>query len=371
MLVNITTSKLTKEWNETLQMIEWMDILMFILYVGVILIIRSCILFVTKKMKNSNRKVFIHMDALVRTIINWLTTYGILLFMLFYFSESDWMFKEFVSIGKVQVTVFLTIIAILIISLANRASKVITKYVLPSIYDRYQLDRGVQFTFDRIFHYSIMVVAFIVSLTTVGINLSALTVFAGVVGVGIGFGLQNIASNFISGIILLFERPIKVGDRVIVNDVIGDVEKINMRATIIKTLDNEHMIVPNSYFLEEQVVNRSHSDPKLRLVIPIGVAYGTDVEKVRELLLQVARDEQAISDVVLLEPEPFVNFVGFGSSSLDFELFVWIANPNHVIHTKSNINFRINKILADHQIEIPFPQRDLHIRSIDSKVLEK
>ncbi|SES90376.1 Mechanosensitive ion channel [Salinibacillus kushneri] len=209
-----------------------------------------------------------------------------------------------------------------------------------------------------------MIVAFVVSLATVGIDLSALTVFAGVVGVGIGFGMQNIASNFISGIILLFERPIKVGDRVIVNDILGYVEKINMRATIIRTIDNEHIIVPNSYFLEEHVVNRSYSDPNLRLRIPIGVAYGSDVEKVRDLLLQVAQEEAAAYENILSDPEPFVYFSGFGDSSLDFELFIWIANPDQLIITKSNINFRINNILKENNIEIPFPQRDLHIRSI-------
>lgn len=303
--------------------------------------------------------------------INWLTTYSILIFTLIYFANSKWMFGEIASIGGVKITVFLIIIAILIISFANRMSKILTKYILPKVYGRYDLERGIQFTFNRLFHYSVMVIAFIVSLTTVGIDLSALTVFAGVVGVGIGFGMQNIASNFISGIILLFERPIKVGDRVIVNQIIGDVEKINMRATVIRTIDNEHIIVPNSYFLEEHVVNRSYSDPNLRLKVPIGVAYGTDVEHVRDLLLQVASEEASVTDTILMEPEPFVNFLGFGESSLDFELFIWISNPNQVIKVKSNLNFRINKTLNEHQIEIPFPQRDLHIRSVNETTLSQ
>ncbi len=358
------------EWNHLFLHINWLDILLFFVYVLLIFLARWIILYLTKKIKSENHPFLNQVESLTRYILNWVTTYGILLFMLFYFSESNWLTKEIISIGNVKITIFLIIIAILIISLANRASNVITKYILPNVYRRYHLDRGIQFTFDRIFHYSVMVIAFVVSLTTVGIDLSALTVFAGMLGVGIGFGLQNIASNFISGIILLFERPIKVGDRVIVDDIIGDVERINMRATIIKTLDNEHIIVPNSYFLEEQVVNRSYSDPRLRLVIPIGVAYGTDVEKVRELLLQVAEEEKSVSDTVLLYPKPFVNFVGFGNSSLDFELFVWITDPNQVVVIKSNINFRINKILAQHQVEIPFPQRDLHIRSVDSGIMK-
>lgn len=305
----------------------------------------------------------------MRSILNWFTFYGILLFLLVYFSDADWMFAAFFTIGKVDITLFLIIIAILIISLASRLSKITTKVLLPGVYNRYNLDKGMRFTFDRIVHYSIMIIAVIISLTTVGINLSALTVFAGIISVGIGFGLQNIASNFISGIILLFERPIKVGDRIIIDEIIGDVEKINMRATIIKTLDNEHIIVPNSYFLEEKVVNRSFSDPRLRLVIPIGVAYGTDVEKVRSLLQEVAKEENNTSPTVLSTPEPFVNFVGFGDSSLDFELFIWIADPNQFILIKSNLNFRINRIFAENNIEIPFPQRDLHIKSMNKTMI--
>ncbi|TLS35366.1 mechanosensitive ion channel family protein [Pseudalkalibacillus caeni] len=305
------------------------------------------------------------------SLVNWMTTYALLVLLLFYFSDSKWMFRELFSIGKVKVSLFLIIIAILIITFANRGSKIITHYIFPPIYERYDLDRGLRFTFDRVFYYIIMIIAFVISLTTVGIDLSALTVFAGVLGVGIGFGMQNIANNFISGLILLFERPIKVGDRVIVNDVIGDIERINMRATIIRTLDNEHIIMPNSYFLEQEVINRSYIDQRLRLVIPVGVAYGSDVEFVRELLYRVADDEKKESADILDEPQPFVNFLGFGSSSLDFELFVWLSNPQSVIERKSSLNFRINRTFEENNIEIPFPQRDLHVRSIDADLLNR
>jgi small-conductance mechanosensitive channel len=308
---------------------------------------------------------------MVKSILNWLTLYGIIIYTLIHFRSSDWMFSALFSIGSEPVSVFLLIIALLIISLTNRLSNLVRSYVFPGVYKRYELDKGVRFTFDKAFHYIIMVLAIIVSLSTVGFELSALTVFAGVLGVGIGFGMQNIASNFISGIILLFERPIKVGDRVIVDDIIGDVERINMRATVIKTLDNEHIIVPNSYFLEEHVINRSYSDKVMRLVIPVGVAYGSDVPLVKELLLQVAEDEAEVSPTVRHHPEPFINFKEFGDSSLNFELFVWISNPEHVIRIKSNLNFRIDAIFRENGVEIPFPQRDLHVRSLDSSIIEQ
>ncbi|MCA0986729.1 mechanosensitive ion channel family protein [Guptibacillus algicola] len=305
------------------------------------------------------------------SFLNWVTLYAILVFLLLYFSEYAWMSRELFTIGDVDISLLLLLIALFIITLANRLSKIFTSLLMPPLYDHYRLDTGLQFTFNRVFHYTLMVIAVIISLTTVGIDLSALTIFAGVLGVGIGFGMQNIANNFISGLIILFERPIKVGDRVIINDIIGDVEKIKMRATIIRTLDNERIIMPNSYFIEEQVVNHSYGDNRLRLVVPIGVAYGSDVELVRDLLHQVAKEEKENSMYVLEKPNPFVNFIGFGDSSLDFQLFIWISSPKAAVETKSNLNFRINRVLAENNVEIPFPQRDLHIRSVDEAVLEK
>lgn len=331
----------------------------FFIFVGAIL----GIYFIRMFLLRSAKKLPKYYDAM-KNMINLFTFYGSLIFLLVYFSNAKWMFAKIIKIGSVEVTVFLIIVAILIISLASRLSKLSTNVILPGIYHRYNLDKGTQFTFDRIVHYSIMIIAIIMSLNTVGINLSALTVFAGILSVGIGFGLQNIASNFISGVILLFERPIKVGDRVIIENITGDVEKINMRATIIKTVLNEHIIVPNSYFLQQKVINRSFGDPRMCVVIPIGVAYGSDVEKVRDLLLEAAMEEHVVSPAVLASPEPSVSFVGFGDFALNFELIVWIQDPNKLGLMKSNLNFRINRIFNDNYIDIPYPQMDLHIRSL-------
>ncbi|SFF98168.1 Mechanosensitive ion channel [Halobacillus alkaliphilus] len=335
-----------------------------------VIVMRGILIGILKKW-SSNKEERSRFFYMFQSIINWIALYGVVIYTLFHFRSAQWMFSALFTIGSEPVSVFLLIIAVLIISLTNRISKLFRGYVFPGVYKRYELDRGVQFTFDKAFHYLIMVLAIIISLSTVGFELSALTVFAGVIGVGIGFGMQNIASNFISGIILLFERPIKVGDRVIVDEIIGDVQRINMRATVIKTLDNEHIIVPNSYFLEEQVINRSYSDKVMRLVMPVGVAYGSDVPLVKKLLLQVAEDEAGVSPTVRQIPEPFINFKEFGDSSLNFELFVWISDPQHVIRIRSNLNFRIDAIFRENGVEIPFPQRDLHVRSVDEKIIEK
>ncbi|MGM0397231.1 MAG: mechanosensitive ion channel family protein [Bacillota bacterium] len=302
---------------------------------------------------------------------NWVVLYAFIIFFLSYYQNATWLFYPFITLGSLGIHLNLLIVSFLIITMAFHISKLFTKSFLPALYNRYQLDRGVQFTFNRLFHYVIMIIAILMTASAVGIQLSALTVFAGVLGVGVGFGLQNITSNFISGIILLFERPIKIGDRIIVEDIVGDVEQINMRATTIRSVNNEHIIVPNSYFLEEHVINRSFGSPFMRLVAPVGVSYNSDPDQVKELLMKVAYDEAKENPAVLLEPMPYIHFVGFGDSSLDFELFVWVSDPRDLIKVKTNINFRIFRIFRENGVEIPFPQQDLHLRSVDRDLLKK
>jgi small-conductance mechanosensitive channel len=349
----------------SLKNIDVIDWIYFIIFSGIFffgrIIIKAVIVKIFKN-KDKTKNILV-------SLLNWFLFYGYIVFALNYFSESQWMFKKLFSIGESEISIFLIIIVLFILSFINSLAKLLKKYLLPNVYDKYNLDRGIRYTFDSVFQYIIMVIAVLISLTTLGINLSSLAVFASVLGVGIGFGLQNIASNFISGIILLFERPIKVGDRVLVDDIIGDVIEIKMRATIVKTLNNEHMIIPNSFFLEEKVVNKSYGDSKVRIDIPVGVSYSSDVFKVRELLLQVVENLSKINEDILADPKPQVNFNGFGDSSLDFELFVWIKDPYHSRAIKSDIRFEIIKVFNENNIEIPFPQTDLHIRSIDKDVV--
>ncbi len=341
--------------------IDFMDIVYFLIFSGIFFVGRIIIRGLINKIFKKREKT----RNILESLVNWLTFYGYIVFVLTYFSESKWMFQKIFSIGESEISIFLIIIVLFILSFINSIAKLLKRYLLPNVYDKYNLDRGIRYTFDSIFQYIIMVIAVIISLSTLGINLSSLAVFASVLGVGIGFGLQNIASNFISGIILLFERPIKVGDRVLVDDIIGDVIEIKMRATVVKTLNNEHMIIPNSFFLEEKVINRSYGDSKVRVDIPVGVSYSSDVFKVRELLLQVVVNMSKINKDILADPKPQVDFKGFGDSSLDFELFVWIKDPYHSRAIKSDIRFEIIKIFNENNIEIPFPQNDINLRSID------
>ncbi len=238
--------------------------------------------------------------------------------------------------------------------ISKKGRSLIKKRVFPYL----NLNPSLEYTFSRLLHYIIISAGFLF-VVQIYVDLTSLAVLFGFLGVGVGFGLQNITSNFISGLILLFEAPIKVGDRVTVGDVVGDVQDINIRSTTVVTLHNISIILPNSQFIDSNVINWSHGDPTIRIDIPVGVAYGSDVELVKELLMKVA-DEH--SDV-LKYPKPRVFFREFGASSLDFILAVWLSSPHHQWIIRSDLNFAINEIFQEHEIEIPFPQRDLHLKS--------
>jgi potassium efflux system protein len=216
--------------------------------------------------------------------------------------------------------------------------------------------------------YTVYAIAILFALGMVGMDYTKLALIAGALSVGIGFGLQNIVSNFISGLILLFERPVRIGDWVAVGGIEGYVRKINIRATVIETFDRSEVIVPNSEFISGQVTNWTLNTQWGRLKAPVGVAYGSDTEKVKQILIDVARDNK---EVILdgRQPEPYVIFLGFGDSSLDFELRCFIRDIDRRLRVLSEINFAIDKAFRESGIEIPFPQRDLHIRSDDTKPL--
>jgi potassium efflux system protein len=221
------------------------------------------------------------------------------------------------------------------------------------------VNRGAQATISILVRYSLVFFGSLSLMQIWGIDISSLAILASSLGIGIGFGLQDIAKNFGSGLVLVFERPIQVGDFVEVGDFQGTVEHIGARSTLIRTLDQVSIIVPNSRFLENEVINWSLGNPISRIRLPVGVAYGSDIERVRQVFLQAARDHPQ----VLTTPSPQVFFKAFGDSSLDFEVMVWTAEPSRQVKLKSDLYFAIEALLREHQVEIPFPQRDLHVRS--------
>lgn len=220
-------------------------------------------------------------------------------------------------------------------------------------------DRGLQDAIATLMEVSLMGLGGFILLQAWGIDLRALAVAASVLGVGLGFGLQNIVNNFISGWILLIERPVQVGDFINLGDLMGTVERIGARSTEIRTLDRVSIIVPNADLVDSRVVNWSHGHPVSRLHIPLGTAYGSPIDQVHLAVLEAAQ----IHPEVLRYPKPQLRFLGFGDSSLDFDLIVWIRDPRHQFDIKSDLYYLLEANLNRYQIEIPFPQRDLNLRT--------
>lgn len=264
--------------------------------------------------------------------------------------------REIFRLGETPITIMTIIQLILIIAVFFVVSKLLGRFLRRRILSRLGLDDGVQYTIIRLSHYLMMVFGILTALNLLGIPLTGLAVLFGLVGVGIAFGLQNITSNFVSGIILLFERPINVGDYIDVGETSGRVMSINMRSTTVVTLDNITLIVPNSQFIENTITNWSVEDPKIRAIISIGVAYGSDTELVKNLLLKIAESHPKI----LSDPKSSVIFKEFGDSSLNFDLRVWILKAIERFEIISDLNYAIDAAFRENNINIPFPQRDVH-----------
>ncbi len=269
------------------------------------------------------------------------------------------------TLGEASITplniIYLIVLTGLLFWLSNKFKNLFVERVLGKTH----LDLGARVAIGTIIRYVVLLVGFLIIVQTVGINLTTLNVLAGAVGIGVGFGLQNVASNFISGLIILFERPVKVGDRIQVGDVDGKVTGIGARSTTVRTNDNITIIVPNSKFIEENVVNWSFANQSVRFRVPIGVAYDSDLHLVKKLLLEVAEENAD----VLRDPKAAVRLIEFGDSAINLELWVWTKEK---LQRKtvfiSALNFAIWEKFRANDIEIPFPQTDLHIKTGRVKV---
>lgn len=278
------------------------------------------------------------------------------------------------KISRVTITLFSIVQIIIALILALMLSKLLRR-MLNRLAQRQQipLTEASLYTMGRLIHYFIISFTIIISLSFIGLDFTNLALIASALGVGIGFGLQSIANNFISGLIILFERNIRIGDYVLLQSGIeGTIMEINVRSTLIKTSDNLDIIVPNSEFISTQVTNWTLHDRLIRVHIPFGVAYGSDKDKVRAVITQAALN----IDLTHAKEEkymPLVWLVGFGDSSLNFELVVWVNTKNTTRPgaIRATYFWEIESALRNHHIEIPFPQRDLHLKtgcSINTKV---
>jgi len=264
------------------------------------------------------------------------------------------------------VTLGLLVTAVFMIYLAIFGSWIVQKTLDEEVYTRKKVERGVGISINRLIHYAFIVLGVSLAFSTLGIGMQNLTVIIGAFGIGIGFGLQNIVNNFASGLILLFERSVKVGDVVQINGEWGMIKNLGLRATVVETFDHSEMIVPNSDLVSTMVTNWTLSDRQVRLIVKIGVAYGSDVNLITKLLKQVAQENPFVMKI----PEPSVLFVNFGGSSLDFELRVWVADIDNRLKIKNEINREIDRLFRENKIEIPFSQHDLHLRTIDFRAAD-
>ena len=289
----------------------------------------------------------------------------------FSFGIDDWLFESLkgiflaeASIGEITLSLRGVIVFILAVWVAVWASRIVRTVLNQDVLPRMDLPRGVPNTIAMTAHYTIIMIGFLLGVGFMGIDLSNLAFIVGALGVGIGFGLQNLVNNFVSGLILIFEAPIQVGDTVEVGNLMGRVVQIGIRTSRVRTYDGSEVIVPNGELVSNQVINWTLSDRHRRLELAVGVAYGSDPEQVTEIL----RGVMAADEDVLEDPAPIILFREFGDSSLNFRILAWIADFDTGFSMTHRLNTAINKALAEAGITIPFPQRDLHLKTVPESV---
>jgi small-conductance mechanosensitive channel len=275
------------------------------------------------------------------------------------------LFYSIIKIGSLTITPLFLIKAAFFLFVLVSASNVMQRVLLGRVFRRLRISEALKFALGRFATYVFFFGGLFIGLQSLGVNLSSLVVFGGAVGVGVGLGLQNVVSNFVAGLILLVEQPIKIGDRIVTGDTMGDVIRIAARSTWIRTNENIVVIVPNNDFINNPVINWTANDDNVRISIPVGVAYSSNPQHVREILLQVATENPD----VLKEPKPDVVFTNYGDNSLNFSLRVWTSQRAHTpAILTSDLYFTLFEVFAKHGIELPFPQRDLHLRSSDISI---
>ena len=269
---------------------------------------------------------------------------------------------SFFKIGDLSVTPLFLLKAAVFLALLITVSHLVQRLLLGRVFRHLHIAEAQKFALSRFATYALFLGGLFVGLQSLGVNLNSLVVFGGAVGVGVGLGLQNVVSNFVAGLILLVEQPIRMGDRVEMKDTLGDVVRIAARSTWVRTNDNVVMIIPNSDFINNAVTNWTANDPDVRISLPVGVGYSSDPETVRATLLEAASEHPD----VLKTPKPDVIFTDYGDNSINFALRVWTSSRAHTpLVLKSDLYFTLFKLFGERGIELPFPQRDLHLRSSD------
>lgn len=277
--------------------------------------------------------------------------------------RSIWSYVNYkFTFGNIQVSLTSLLIGFGLLVLTIIISRSVSSLLDRRLAKRKHIDPGLRYTIARLIRYILVTLGVLAALRQAfALDLTSIAVLFTALSVGIGFGLQYIAADIASGFILLFERPIRVGDRITIAEDEGDVQSINLRTTLVMTNDRIAIIVPNSKLVTQRVINWSYGDPRARIAIPISVATTSDVQLVTETLLRAAEGVQN----VLTDPPPKVQFLKFGDYSLDFRLLVWTRAPSRHPQIKSDINYNIERLFRENQIEIPVPKQEFVLRHAD------
>lgn len=271
------------------------------------------------------------------------------------------------TFGRITVSISSVIIGLIVVILTILIARWSSALIERRIAHRRHIDPGLRYTICRLVKYVIILIGSLLALKQAfAIDLTSIAVIFTALSVGIGFGLQYIAADIASGFILLFERPIRIGDRITIGEDEGDVQSINLRTTVVTTNNRVAIIVPNSKLVSQNVVNWSYGDPRARIAIPVSVADDSDVDLVTETLSQAARKVTN----VLPEPQPEVQFLKFGEYSLDFRLLVWTNLPRRHMQIRSDVNYRIAQLFRDRAIKLATPTQELRLRNVDMRELE-
>ncbi len=324
------------------------EFFMFFVYLALILIAKSLVLFLFRKLspsKDFKERIY----PVIEDVLNWLVLYGGILFFLFYFSREQWLTLPFYETEGVEISILLIIVAVMIVTFASRLIKAFNHYVMPFVYEQFNIDIGMGYTINRLLYYVVMFLALAISFTTVGLDLTALGFVFSVLGIGIGFGVRNIAANFVSGIIILFERPMEVGEMVEIDKKIGRITKIKLRSTVIETLKEGTLVVPNQYFIEQIVKNRSSAQLYARVVV--SVEYGSDTERIERILKDAAIKAAELMKGIP-EKKADVRFIDFRNSALDFQVEVQVADVEMKERLESNIRHAIAEDFINHDVKL-------------------
>ncbi|RKX86749.1 MAG: mechanosensitive ion channel protein MscS [Spirochaetes bacterium] len=344
----------------------------FVLY-KILLLITNKILEKPKKLKQELKKNIYRYTRLTLRII-FLTITAVLIANFFEAEIQKYMLgfwrilkQPFFSSGGTNISIITVLLAIPVFYIASWSAKATKNFVDNSLLNRLTIDESTKYSISALIRYTVLIVVIIIGLSIIGLNLSSLAVIFGVLGIGLGFGLQDTVANFFAGLIIIFERPIKEGDRIIVGNLEGDIVQIKLRSTIINTLTNESIMVPNRKLVGDNIHNYSYKDKKIIIINKVQISYEANVEKARDILKNVSES----CPYVIKSKKPEVRLAGFQDSGILMELWSWIPDSKAKLKTLSWINFEIWKEFKENGITIPFPQIDVHMDKKPPQVSHK